>query len=73
MIYFIPTNVVKQGAVLSPLLFCLYIEKLLLLLADYGIGCYIGSQFVGAQAYADDIVLIAPTALAVLEICDNNM
>ena len=29
-----------------------------------GVGCYIGSNFVGALAYADDIVLIAPTATA---------
>jgi len=39
-----------------------------------GIGCHIGSNFVGALAYADDIVLIAPTAIALrqlLIICDE--
>jgi len=37
------------------------------------IGCYIGTIFVGALAYADDIVLIAPTPSGLcklLQICE---
>ena len=71
--YFLAVNGVKQGAVLSPILFCVYLDNLLLSLAKAGIGCYIGGNFVGAIAYADDIVLIAPTATALrklLAICD---
>jgi len=49
---------------LSPVLFCVQIDDLLLLLSKAGVGCYIGSNFVGALAYTDDIVLIAPTATA---------
>ena len=30
-------------------------------LYESGVGCYIGNVFVGALAYADDIVLLAPT------------
>ena len=44
------------------------------MLAKAGIGCYIGSNFVGAVAYADDIVLVAPTATALrklLAICEG--
>jgi len=70
---FVADSGVKQGAVLSPVLFGVYIEYLLLLLSKAGIGGYIGSNFVGAQTYAHDIVLIAPTASAVrklLIICD---
>jgi len=28
------------------------------------VGCYIGTHFLGALAYADDIVILAPTASA---------
>ena len=62
--YFSAVNGVKQGGVLSPILYCVYIDDLLLALSKSGVGCYIGSNFVGALAYADDIVLIAPTATA---------
>jgi hypothetical protein len=31
-------------------------------LQDAGVGCYLGPWFVGALAYADDIVLLTPTA-----------
>jgi uncharacterized membrane protein len=33
-------------------------------LSKAGIGCFIGNFFVGALAYADDLVLLAPTACA---------
>lgn len=39
---------------LSPVLFCVYIDDLLLLLAKAGIGCHIGAHFVSALAYADN-------------------
>ena len=37
-------------------------------------GCHIGLLFVGALAYADDLVLIAPSAIAMrhmLQVCDD--
>ena len=43
-------------------------------LSHAGVGCFIGSNFVGALAYADDITLLAPSALALrkmLAICDS--
>ena len=55
-----------NGGVISPVLFCIYLDELLGKFANMGVGCYIGNIFVGAVAYADDIVLLAPAA----RLCD---
>ncbi len=58
------SNGVKQGGVLSPILFGIYIDELLSRLKTAGYGCHIGNVFVGALGYADDIVLLVPTIAA---------
>jgi hypothetical protein len=58
---FLASNGVKQGGVLSPILFTIYMDCLLQKLRMSGTGCYIGHVFAGAFAYADDLVLLAPT------------
>ena len=58
---------------LRPVLFCLYLDGLLSLLAKSGVGCLVGKSYVEALAYADAIVLLAPTANIMrhmLKICD---
>jgi len=40
---------------------CLLIHDLLHMLVSVGVGCSIGGQFINALAYADDLVLIAPS------------
>ena len=54
-------NGVKQGGVLSPILFTVYIDTLLVLLQQSGIGCYVENHYAGAFCYADDVVLLCPS------------
>ncbi len=54
-------NGVKQGGVLSPILFSVYIDGVLGRLKESGIGCHIGNRYVGGMGYADDINLLFPS------------
>ena len=54
-------NGVKQGGVIAPLLFSLYVDELFLLLKKSGLGCHVASICAGAFRYADDIALKAPS------------
>ena len=51
--YFNLSNGVKQGGVLSPILFTIYIDQLLIDLKESGFGCYLNNTFMGALSYAD--------------------
>jgi len=54
-------NGIKQGGVLSPILFCVYFDELINRLSRLGVGCHVGHRFVGALSYADDLTLLSPT------------
>ena len=54
-------NGTRQGGVLSPYLFTRYIRDLLTVISSSGIGCKVGGHPINILAYADDIVLIAPS------------
>jgi len=54
-------NGTKQGGILSPLLFTRYIRPLLAEISSSNVGCHIGGIAVNIFAYADDIVLLAPS------------
>ena len=67
------TNGVRQGGVLSPLLFTVYVNELLERLKK-GIGCHLGHYNVGALGYADDILLLCPNVAGLremIEICEE--
>jgi hypothetical protein len=71
---FLVKNGVRQGAILSPSLFCVYLDTLLVRLRDAGVGCHVGGSFSGAFGYADDVTLLAPSRQALqimLDICEN--
>ncbi len=57
--YFTTSNGLKQGSILSPIPFGMYIDKLLSRLYSSGYGCKIGHLY-----YADDVTLIAPSLYA---------
>ena len=54
-------NGTRQGSVLSPALFSVYMDDLLLCLRKSGVGCQVGGVFAGAVGYADDLLLLAPS------------
>jgi hypothetical protein len=54
-------NGVRQGAILSPKLFCFYMDGLFTLLRDAKTGCHVGKYFAGAMGYADDLLLLCPS------------
>src|SRR5664279_3810981 len=54
-------NGIRQGGVLSPMLFARYIRDLVQGISTTGTGCNIGGVFYNILAYADDMVLLAPT------------
>ena len=68
------TNGVRQGGVLSPLFYSIYIDDLLEKLKRNGIGCHIGHHFAGAFGYADDLILLSPSLtglMNMIKICED--
>ena len=59
--YFTMSNGVKQGGVLSPILFNLYLDQLISRLRHIGMGCHMNGLSTGVCIYADDITLLAPS------------
>ena len=55
---------------MSPILFCIYIDNLLVSLKNNDIGCHVGSHFCGAFGYADDIMLLSPSVSGLQNMLD---
>ena len=71
--YFDVLSGIKQGGVLSPRIFIIYVNDLIVRLRTAGVGCHLFSLFVACIMYADDLCLIAPSRGAMqqlLNICE---
>jgi len=59
--FFRSANGIRQGSIISPLLFCIYLDSLIEELRRTGVGCHIGQSYYGVMIYADDITLLSPS------------
>ena len=57
-------NSIRQGSIISPHLFNVYIDSLSVNLSRAGIGCHIAGTVANHLVYADDLVVMAPSAKA---------
>ena len=60
-------NGTRQGSVLSPALFSVYIDELITDLRKLGLGCHMGGLWIGACGFADDVILLAPSRSAMVQ------
>ena len=67
--------VVRQGGVLSPLLFAVYVDDIIARLNDSKLGCFIGNLYLGCIMNADDLILISASVLILQQmifICEKD-
>ena len=63
-------NGLRQGGLLSPHLYNLYVYDLSVSLNGLAVGCYAGGQLINHLYYADDLVIIAPSSRALQSLLD---
>ena len=68
---FSTTNGVRQGGILSPLLFNMYVNKLSMLLNKLHMGCLFNGHIIIHLMYADDIVLLCPSVKGLQQLVDK--
>ena len=71
---FITSNGVRQGGIMSPILFNVYMNDLSIKLTKLGVGCKINGVFINHLLYADDSCLLAPSPSALqrlLSLCEE--
>ena len=61
---------VRQGGILSTVLFNLYVDDLINELKYNGDGCHVGKCFIGCIMYADDLLLLSPSIIGLQRMID---
>jgi hypothetical protein len=69
--YFFVKNGTRQGSVLSPYLFCIYIRDVSTEVINSKVGCHIAGKPVNILMYADDLVLLSPSWYAQQTLLDT--
>ena len=59
--WFLISAGVRQGGVLSPNFYSIYVDDLVYILKSSKIGCYYANTFAAALLYADDMAVLAPS------------
>ena len=62
---------VRQGSVLSPMLFNQYVNKIITCLNTSGAGCHLVNCYVGCIMYADDLLLLSGSILGLQAMLDT--
>ena len=68
--FFTVSNGVRQGSILSPHLFALYVDDLSTQLNVCNNGCHLGDTSVNHLFYADDLCLLSPSAKGLQNLVD---
>ena len=72
--FFNMKNGIRQGSIISPHLFSVYVDSLNRDLSNSRIGCHVDETPMNNFSYADDLVIVTPSASALndlLNICDR--
>ena len=67
---FCVSNGVRQGGILSPAFFNVFVDELSVWLRTVSVGCYIGDTCMNHIIYADDTALLAPSPAALQKLLD---
>ena len=68
--YFSVPAGVRQGGILSPYFWAVYVDELISKLRKSGYGCYLSSLFLACIFYADDVALLSPTVTGMQTMID---